>query len=123
YTEANVYSVQKDYTRWQFDQRRYKPFPYRDSNESTNGLTESKKDFYRKQEKNEVLAMPEKLSKNNDLEGVAQSLRKDIFKDISLRERLFERLKNEFYDVAMTLTKWRLWKFTPVFPQNKISSK
>ncbi|MFN3480653.1 MAG: hypothetical protein ACK415_09735, partial [Thermodesulfovibrionales bacterium] len=127
YTEANVYSVQKDYTRWQFDQRRYKPLPYRDSNESTEGFTESKKDFteseknfteskkdfteseknfteskkdfYRKQEKKGVSAMPKKLSKNNDLEGVAQSLHKDIFKDIykdiSLRERLFERLKKE----------------------------
>ncbi|MFN3740502.1 MAG: replication protein [Thermodesulfovibrionales bacterium] len=111
--EPDTYSVQKDYERWQIDQRRYKPLTNKEPNESEEDFTESKKDlseskkdlsesdnnFVRKQIQKGGLTMPEKSNNDKDLNNMAQFLHKDIYKDISLIERLYEKLKKEFSNI------------------------
>jgi len=115
---TDTYMLQKDYTRWQIDQRRYKPLTegivssYRkqaqDLAKATQNSTESDVNFYRKQCKDAESFPQEKPKNNKDLTDVAQSLRKDIIKDIykniSLRERIFERLKKAWPDAQTNRT-------------------
>lgn len=98
--EADTYMLQKDYERWQIDQRRYRPL--KDQTAHNRVADESKDKICRKQKQIAPQNTSEKSSNSNDLNELAQSLHKDIFKDIykdiSLRERLFDRLKRDFPD-------------------------
>ncbi|GER94061.1 hypothetical protein A45J_1819 [hot springs metagenome] len=121
---TDTYQLQKDYSRWQIDQRRYKPIAKAEPDfakaepdfaKATQNFSESKVKNLRKQCKINDSATPLKSATGEASQELAQSLLKDIFKDIykdiSLKERIFERLKTEFSYLDATQLKALVFRY------------